>query len=547
MNEASPMLLTDPLAAFGPPPAAKPPAPPKSAAAMPELKAEVIQQPAPPRPKRGLFRPTFRKGVVGLAVTGAAAGGWWKFGPLPAAKPTAAANTPVEEKPKAKPNVPSSDDRGDDPTPATPNTVTAVAIPPSPIDPPKPSTSPLAVTIPGMPTAADMSPFTQPVLPVPAVELAVTAPPTPIPVKPAAKSEPPAAVKIPAPVPPPAVPAPNVEILQAQATSPVAPTLPPVNPLLPSPPTEPGKLSPPAIDVNLSVSSPAAPAGADIKLPPAPTGLGSGSQPTNSGLPSPPTPVPPQASTRLEITPPAPPATTNPSSGHGGTPTGVLTVRQPEPPVVSPPAPQTDSVPRQQTTPTIDFAPQPPVAPSPVIAPQPAGLPSGRPAAAPRSAEARTDFDVDIHEPKAGDSYEVISRQHYGDPKYADALRAFNRGREVGTGGPVMVPPMYVLRQKFRDRIAAPRASDVAPAGGPARDRSDADGLEWSPANKTPTADGRATGTYTVRRGGMTLWDVAEEVYNDRRQYKRVWEANPNLDPNAVQPEGTRLRLPTDS
>ena len=71
----------------------------------------------------------------------------------------------------------------------------------------------------------------------------------------------------------------------------------------------------------------------------------------------------------------------------------------------------------------------------------------------------KTDFDVDLHKPKAGDTYESISKLHYRDARYAEALRQYNRGVELDRGVDVQVPPMYVLRQQFPKSIAPARSS----------------------------------------------------------------------------------------
>ena len=63
--------------------------------------------------------------------------------------------------------------------------------------------------------------------------------------------------------------------------------------------------------------------------------------------------------------------------------------------------------------------------------------------------EVKTDFDVDLHEPKAADTYESISKLYYGDTRYAGALRAFNRNQALGGGRSVEVPPAAELRKRY--------------------------------------------------------------------------------------------------
>lgn len=78
----------------------------------------------------------------------------------------------------------------------------------------------------------------------------------------------------------------------------------------------------------------------------------------------------------------------------------------------------------------------------------------------------RTDYDVDLHDPKPKDTYDGISKQHYGDAKYAAALKAFNRNLDLGQGVAVQVPPLYVLRKQAALPAARPSTADR--------------GLEWT-------------------------------------------------------------------
>jgi hypothetical protein len=97
---------------------------------------------------------------------------------------------------------------------------------------------------------------------------------------------------------------------------------------------------------------------------------------------------------------------------------------------------------------------------------KPAGEVGAPPAAG--QEKPKTDFDVDLHQPKAGDTYESISKLHYRDARYAEALRLYNSGVALDRGIDVKVPPMYVLRQRFPQQVGASRGSP----GGP----------EWTPS-----------------------------------------------------------------
>jgi hypothetical protein len=37
---------------------------------------------------------------------------------------------------------------------------------------------------------------------------------------------------------------------------------------------------------------------------------------------------------------------------------------------------------------------------------------------------------------------------------------------------------------------------------------------------------------------------VAEEVFGSAQEWRRIWDLNPRVDPQAVLPVGTRLELP---
>ncbi len=232
-----------------------------------------------------------------------------------------------------------------------------------------------------------------------------------------------------------------------------------------------------------------------------------------------------------------------------------LTIPTAEPPKPASPEPSAPSVPKvsppavpaagppkaEPPSPFRAVAPDPPqAAPSPRPASDPKGdkpaagnltltkpagaSPDVRPAA--NLEPPRTDFDVDLYDPKAGDTYESISKLHYGDARYAAALRAFNNGLVLGRGGAVQVPPMYVLRKRYPQLIAPPRGTPAGP--------------DWSPA------PGKSD-SYAVPRAGMTLKDVAAELYGDDREWSKLWDANPRLDPGAQLPAGTKLQLPPDA
>ena len=147
--------------------------------------------------------------------------------------------------------------------------------------------------------------------------------------------------------------------------------------------------------------------------------------------------------------------------------------------------------------------------------------------------EVRTDYDVDLHPAQAGQTYESISKQHYGDAKYADALRASNKNRDPGREE-IQLPPTHVLR-KFTGGTRTPAAANpIAPASGET----------WSPSPATaprPAAVGRS---YTVLKDDTTFRDLAGMLLNDRNKYKRISDLNPTIDANAKLNKGDKIAVP---
>src|SRR5205085_512778 len=157
----------------------------------------------------------------------------------------------------------------------------------------------------------------------------------------------------------------------------------------------------------------------------------------------------PAASAVPPIQPPAGTVPTIPlPSGMGNTNPGTALV----PPVPNAAAPPKVDVPPLPGTPPANSANLPRV---PDVAP-----PLGPAGAADRPPS--TSFDVDLYEPRAGDTYESISREYYNDPRYAAALRAFNNNRPLQGGVQVEVPPMGVLRKKFPQLVGVNPAADPA-------------------------------------------------------------------------------------
>ena len=408
-----------------------PPKPPEPVKAPPVVEAAApiaaVETPPPPAPApkwvreavANLLKPTKQKAFAmmtagGLLVGAVALNGY--FGGSAQPSPTPAAQQPPAPEPAIaqqtqalQPMVAATtpDPRAEAESPPTPSAPVAPVVPfafePIRIDPAKALAIPELVT-PKAPAAPARLPEIIAITPTPTVVLEV-APPTIIP---AAASDPfvlPSLPTIPSPVPTPVPVVPGAPaILKVEL-----PASPPTIPVLPG-----------AIDPKVALPAP----GPIVFLePPA--------IPTTPPAPTPvvPTPVPvvPSAPTPVIPTTPAP----TPVVPITPAPTPIVPMPDPFPPVAPvAPMPKTDW-------------PSPPSAGVLTLSKPPGG--ESVPAAA--LSAPRTDYDVDLHDPKPKDTYDAISKQHYGDAKYAAALKAFNRNLDLGQGVAVQVPPIYVLRK----------------------------------------------------------------------------------------------------
>jgi nucleoid-associated protein YgaU len=143
---------------------------------------------------------------------------------------------------------------------------------------------------------------------------------------------------------------------------------------------------------------------------------------------------------------------------------------------------------------------------------------------------------VDLHDVRAGDSYESISREYYNDARYAAALQAFNKGRPIQPGKYVEVPPIHVLRKQ--GGVTPSTAGRVTPVNGSS---------DWRPMGSTtdPAPAFRATAgrTYIVPKGGSSMPAIAEQVLGDRNRWTEIYDLNPRYLPASVA-EGVELKLP---
>jgi hypothetical protein len=288
-----------------------------------------------------------------------------------------------------------------------------------------------------------------------------------------------------------------------------------VDPVLPLLPAGPAKVELPAVAPVAPTVTPAAPpsvtplpnpvATPPVPMTPAVTPI-PGAPVGPTGLPEPPSVAPPT------VTPPAPtPPTLTP-------PTAV-----PTPPAVGPATPPALTPAPPAVTPT-----PPAIAPTP---PGPAALPPVTPVGGARPPEAtvtrtpQTSFDVDLHEPKAGETYEAISKAFYNDARYARALAAFNNNRPLQGGAMIEVPPVHVLRNRFGQQVGMGTTPVPPPA---------------EPAFRT------AGRRFVVPAGGMALTSVARQTLGSEARWRDIYDLNPQVSPGLV-PAGTELRLPPDA
>jgi nucleoid-associated protein YgaU len=148
----------------------------------------------------------------------------------------------------------------------------------------------------------------------------------------------------------------------------------------------------------------------------------------------------------------------------------------------------------------------------------------------------KTDFDVDLHYSRAGESFGTIAKKHYGDERYGTALASFNGTPGGAPDRIVQIPPFSVLK-KYAAGGAIPAPAAV-PVG---TDRT----MDWMPSTagtvKTYTIPATTTGQ------GMTFKDIARAAYGTDQDWQRVFDLNPQFSAGAVLPPGTKVRLSSDA
>ncbi|MGL4421055.1 MAG: hypothetical protein ACRCZF_10355, partial [Gemmataceae bacterium] len=152
--------------------------------------------------------------------------------------------------------------------------------------------------------------------------------------------------------------------------------------------------------------------------------------------------------------------------------------------------------------------------------------------------EARTSYDVDVVTIRTNDSYASISKKILGDERYAEAIKAYNRGIALNQGNSIDVPPIYILRKDFGNLINRTVIPERAEWNAPGTN---------SPVRRPVPGDAPLTKTYIVPAGGITIEGIAKLAYGDEREWSRIWNLNAKFSPREVLEEGQRIKVPEDS
>jgi hypothetical protein len=515
-----------------------PPLPTKSSPSKSEAKTESKKETAKKAPVptwlQGVFAPSKNKGVVAVAAASLLAG-WYGvrtiFPPAPMVETVAEVTTePPPELPDATTqSLIEAPVASTSTAPADNGFLPRINLPEVKLEPstlPVPAVDPKVLA--GNPT---------PSAPVPVPDLSVPAPSPIIPVTHNEIQLPaiPSATGTPAPASPPTVALPEIKPPAAATPGTIVPAS--------------GPVSGPGMTIPIVPHLTPPPVGNEKKPDPTPAPvLAIPSLPDATGTPAtstaPPTATPPATTPSISLPPVASPTV-------GGTSLVVpdVGVSRPAPtttpPVVSLPdinVPSVSTTPppaAATTTPPSAVVPSSPPAIipiSPQVRPDPVVVPtSGSPVStAPLSTEKPvTDFDVDLHYPKANESYASIARQHYGDEKYGSILAQFNQANNAGNTRVIQVPPVWWVKKQ-----------SGAPAVRPANNETPKP-ENWSPA--AATAGYRFYTIPATATAGMTFREIAKQAYGTDQEWQRVFDLNQTYPSDATLPAGTRVRLTADA
>ena len=481
-NEPAPMTQT------------VPPLPTKAAPAKAEAKKTIAKKADVPSWLQSVFAPSKNKGVVAVAAASLFAG--W-YGVRTVFPPTPKVETVAEVTSESPPALPDATVQSLIEIPVASATTTTQTSPGflPPITIPEFKPAPSSVPVP----AVDLNLLagntgTTPLVPVPVVV------PQPTPIVPVGHFDVPLPTIPPAATTPATSPATSQPEVIIPVTSGPIPVSPVVIPTLPN-------LVPPPVNEKKPEPTPA-PLLAIPSLPDA----------TGTTAPS---SAPPAA---------APPAITVPSAASPTVGGSSLVVPDLGTSRTTLPAMTVPSVPVPTTT-----TPPAVIPITPLVRPDPVFVPAvGSPVStAPLTEKPGTDFDVDLHYPKANESYASIAKQHYGDEKYGTILAQFNQANNAGNNRAIQVPPVWWVKKQAG-----------APAARPANNETPKT-ENWSPA--AATAGYRFYTVPASATGSMTFREIAKLAYGSDQEWQRVFDLNQTYPSDAMLPAGTRVRLTADA
>ena len=231
----------------------------------------------------------------------------------------------------------------------------------------------------------------------------------------------------------------------------------------------------------------------------------------------------------------------------------------PPPPTVEPspafppaPLPNGNANPAAPPAPMLPSDTKLPAIPAPKengLPPTMTGNPSGFVIPAPaKSSDARVvNYDVQTFPARPGDTFASLSKQLYGDEKYANALLAYNREFSTNrnmtalqAGQTVLLPPIQILQDRYATALA-----DVRPkVGGAAVSISPPVPVIPNRNAPTPTPSADLTKSYRIPAGGQKIYELAIQTLGDGSRWTEIYRLNPAIDPLQPIPGNMVVRLP---
>lgn len=156
-------------------------------------------------------------------------------------------------------------------------------------------------------------------------------------------------------------------------------------------------------------------------------------------------------------------------------------------------------------------------------------------------------YDEDIHRVRPNETWVSISSRYYNDPSYANALLRYNRGLPSGQSlgerpminQELKVPPIWVLRKRYPDEVPN-LPGDRTTTRTVSRPAS-----LYSPAVESVSQEGNSGRFYIVTaERGESLHEIAARTLGSRQYFYVIRDLNPQVNPDAPVPAGTRLYMP---